>query len=175
MSYSQEKNKEYLKDRYNKQRKMFIDFLGGKCVVCENTQNLEIDHIDWRLKSFNIGVLWGEKSLPKVFEELAKCQILCNIHHKEKTKNDIAEQAEYNDFHGTYHGWLNRKCRCENCDFAKREYYDLRNARRRKNVAPDKRYGRPSDHGEYLHYKRGCRCDLCKSANTEHARELKNK
>lgn len=35
------------------------------------------------------------------------------------------------------------------------------------------RLSRPSTHGEYLHYTRGCRCDECKAGNAAYVRELR--
>jgi len=64
-----------------------IEILGGICVVCGTSENLEFDHIDPatkdpRLKiqgiNFNWNWVW-------VLEEIAKCQLLCQQHHLEKS------------------------------------------------------------------------------------------
>lgn len=84
------------------------EHLGGKCVVCGTTDDLEIDHIDPSQKSFNPAALrrpWAE-----TVAELAKCQLLCEACHKAK--------------HAAKHGSVKRYqkgCRCELCvEFVRR-------------------------------------------------------
>lgn len=108
--------------RYRKRRQFAIEFLGGKCVVCGTTENLEIDHIDKRTKSFQITQKWSVP-LDIYISELRKCQLLCHTHHKEKSDRE-------KDWGGLYG---------------------------------------PSDHGSLAYYKnRGCRCDKCRLAYSEH-------
>lgn len=180
MSYEPELNKAYLRARYVEQRKEMLDYLGGKCVDCGSTESLEIDHIDWRTKSFTVGGLYGLSRLPEVYAEMDKCQLLCREHHAEKTKQDLAEQRRENlnyaeVRHGSKTCWMKTKCRCELCNESRRAWNDARNTARRA-TGGDKRqkYGRPSDHGEILHYRRGCRCDLCRAANAVYAKTLKD-
>lgn len=56
--------------------------LGGKCVLCGATEDLELDHIDpatkWKHRVFSY-------SWPKIEAELKKCQILCAPCHFQKT------------------------------------------------------------------------------------------
>jgi len=69
-------------------REILIEKLGGKCVECGCTETLEFDHIDPTTKSFNISA--GYHKPKKVLEEeLAKCQLLCNKCHVEKSKKDL--------------------------------------------------------------------------------------
>lgn len=134
MSYTPEKNKEYLNARYESQRQTFYTMLGGKCVVCGTTEDLQIDHIDWVYKSFAVGALWPKKNLPAVYKELKKCQLLCELHHIQKTKSDkieyIAIQPGF--VHGTVYAWMKKKCRCSICMPVWRAWHDERNAKRRK-------------------------------------------
>ena len=58
--------------------------LGGKCVDCGTTKNLQFDHIDPSKKSFNISCVLSERTL----KELEKCELRCGNCHLEKTKND---------------------------------------------------------------------------------------
>lgn len=135
MSYDSETNKKYLRERYASQRGAFVDFLGGCCSVCGSTESLEIDHINWREKSFSVGALWPRKKLPAVYEELKKCQLLCKAHHKEKTKRDLSEimRATRPPFkHGTFYGFMKAKCACDECEARKFLFYQERNAKRRK-------------------------------------------
>lgn len=68
-------------------REILIEKLGGKCVKCGCTERLEFDHIDPSTKSFNISAGY-HKSKEVLQEELAKCQLLCNKCHIEKSKED---------------------------------------------------------------------------------------
>jgi hypothetical protein len=69
-------------------REILIERLGGKCVECGRTETLEFDHIDPSTKSFNIA---SGYSKPKevLLAEVAKCQLLCNKCHIEKSKKDL--------------------------------------------------------------------------------------
>lgn len=70
----------------NKKRKLeAIDVLGGKCVQCGKIEDLEIDHIDKKTKSFAISRPPSEKSF---WEELKKCQLLCKRCHREKSTKE---------------------------------------------------------------------------------------
>lgn len=73
--------------------------------------------------------------------------------------------------HGTPYGWMKKGCRCQVCLAAR----DLWNGKRRLARSGARGpYGRLSDHGDFLHYKRGCHCDLCRVANTAHVRAARN-
>ena len=81
-----DKRNQYHRDRYNQKVKECKTILGGKCVVCGATENLEFDHIDPKTKLFNITVyVTGGKSKDVFMEELNKCQLLCVECHKNKT------------------------------------------------------------------------------------------
>ena len=68
-------------------REILIEKLGGKCVECGCTESLEFDHIDPSTKSFNIAAGYT-KPKKVLLEEVAKCQLLCNKCHIEKSKKD---------------------------------------------------------------------------------------
>ena len=173
MSYPAEKNKQYLRERYAKQRQEMYEYLGGVCVVCGTVENLEIDHINWRKKSFGVGKLWPVKKLPEVYRELDKCQLLCQKHHLEKTLQDYPEivaETRQPYRHGTMYAFMHKKCHCDTCNLARDEF----NRKRRESRSANGRvYGLPSSHGEILHYRRGCRCTICRKANAEYAKSLR--
>jgi 5-methylcytosine-specific restriction endonuclease McrA len=75
------------KRHYLRRRAKVINFLGGICVKCGETENLEVDHIYPEQKSFSISGFLTH-SWAKVEPELRKCQLLCNSCHKEKSKTD---------------------------------------------------------------------------------------
>ena len=135
MAYDPEKNREYLRKRYADQRADFYARLGGVCAVCGTDENLQIDHVDRKKKSFNIGRLWPAKDLPKAYKELKKCQLLCEPHHVEKTAREQREDRSGTFTHGTVYAWMKVKCGCDECMAAKRTWHDARNAKRRTGAA----------------------------------------
>jgi 5-methylcytosine-specific restriction endonuclease McrA len=81
---NKEYHNQYNLQRYYKKRKEYIDFLGGKCVKCNSTENLQFDHIDSKTKLYAIG---DKITYPKekIMDELKKCQLLCRSCHIFKT------------------------------------------------------------------------------------------
>jgi hypothetical protein len=105
--------------RYGLEREAAIALLGGRCVKCGTTENLEIDHIDPKKKSFTLAGNMHTKPVAAVKRELRKCQLLCETCHMVKT---IAERG-HKPAKGT-HGTLSsyRYCKCELCTAAHSKY-----------------------------------------------------
>lgn len=103
-------------ERYRERRAYAIEKLGGKCVVCGTTENLEIDHINKKDKSFQITQRWSV-SIEEYNKELAKCQLLCNLHHKEKSsrEHDWGREGFGPSDHGSLAFYKNKGCRCKLC------------------------------------------------------------
>lgn len=84
----EQKNKDQInekrRERKNQHREYLIEMLGGKCVGCGTTENLQFDHIDRKQKEFCIGKSLASK-LDKLITEAKKCQLLCDDCHKIKT------------------------------------------------------------------------------------------
>lgn len=78
----------YMAKRYERRRRKAIDQLGGECVHCDSTVDLEFDHIDPSTKSFAIGGRLAGVSEAKLQQELAKCQLLCDDCHISKTREN---------------------------------------------------------------------------------------
>ena len=76
--------KQYMLDRWKARKQRGIAQLGGKCVSCGGTDDLQFDHIDPSTKSFTIGRNTS-CSDEKFTNELKKCQLLCKACHKIKT------------------------------------------------------------------------------------------
>lgn len=118
-----EKRAAYQLQRYRERREYAVKKLGGKCVVCGSTENLEIDHINKKDKSFQITQRW---SVPiDIYDkELAKCQLLCHQHHKEKSdrEKDWGKEGYGPSDHGTLAFYKNRGCRCKLCKKAYSEH-----------------------------------------------------
>ena len=160
---------EYHRLYYYKRRAKMISYLGVACAHCGSTDQLEFDHIDPALKSFDISVNMTLNN-PEVRAELDKCQLLCPPCHRAKTAMENTGIE-----HGTRTGWMKSGCKCAQCYASKRAWHDERNAKRRGTTGNSKRlpYGRPASHGEILMYRRGCKCVDCKAANAAYVRELK--
>ena len=71
-------------ERRKKRLQEMKDYLGNKCTHpgCNQTENLQFDHIDPKTKCFNVN---PQDSWEKTLPELDKCQLLCFKHHLEKT------------------------------------------------------------------------------------------
>ena len=92
---NREKINESVKALKDKKKATLLEHLGGKCVGCGVTENLQFDHIDRNNKSFTIGKCWGYR-LEKLIEEADKCQLLCKECHQYKTtiNHDMSMMAE---------------------------------------------------------------------------------
>lgn len=111
---SNEYMREYMARRREARRAELRGMLGGRCAVCGSTEGLEFDHIDHATKSFSIG-MWIDRKWELLLQEVAKCQLLCNAHHIEKTRQERTVP------HG---GGVSgrRNCKCEPCKARKAEY-----------------------------------------------------
>jgi hypothetical protein len=111
------KNRAAYQRRYNKawkqaRRTRLIEMLGGRCVRCGATEDLEFDHIDPSTKVF--AVCAGlSKAWDVLVEEALKCQLLCRPCHVAKGAEDRPEPT-----HGTYYVYWYYGCRCESCKAA---------------------------------------------------------
>jgi 5-methylcytosine-specific restriction endonuclease McrA len=95
-------------------------FRDKKCMACGSNFDLELDHIDPSTKISHTVWSWTEQ---RRHEELAKCQVLCNSCHKDKTKQDIASRAE----HGTLARYKSQfACKCDPCRTANAQYEHTR-------------------------------------------------
>lgn len=121
--------RKYQLKRYHRRRKEAIAFLGDKCSKCGSIQNLELDHIDRKLKSFSIAKIWSYTE-ERFWSEIKKCQVLCQKCHSDKTILERGFKIAKGN-HGTVSSY--RYCRCTLCRAAStqanREY------RRRKKLA----------------------------------------
>lgn len=123
-----EEIKIYNSKRYKERRDKYINQLGGKCVNCETSDNLEFDHINPSDKSFDIGeYLKGDED--KLKTEILKCQLLCKTCHKKKTSidkfNKYCKHGHEMTDENTYlryrsNGQRDRRCRlCQNITLQK--------------------------------------------------------
>lgn len=109
----------YVLKRYHRRRVAAIERLGGKCQRCGVTDGLQFDHIDPGTKVETIGKMWSYAE-ERFWEEVAKCQLLCEPCHYEKTAHD-AGTVPARGTHGTVSAY--RYCgppKCDECKAAKR-------------------------------------------------------
>lgn len=102
--------REYNLARYHRIRTESIAALGGECVDCDATEDLEFDHLDRYEKSFDVGRLLNYSKLRRD-EELKKCVLRCGGCHRAKTK-------AMKDHKGVPHGEGivgKRQCQCGSC------------------------------------------------------------
>jgi 5-methylcytosine-specific restriction endonuclease McrA len=120
--------REYQKARYERRRAMFIEELGGVCVECGLSDNLEFDHINPETKSFNVAKKMANGAEAVLREEIAKCQLLCQSCHKKKS---IAGKEV-----GHGEGLTGKKnCRCDLCKPLKNEHSRITMQKRRASAS----------------------------------------
>lgn len=114
--------REYMRSYYYKRRDEYIALLGGKCMDCGSTEDLQFDHKNPDDKKFNVAPVLTH-SRAKVLPEILKCQLLCGVHHNDKTDADgsrlrgiLASAAARKGIweHGTQSGYR-LGCRCSDC------------------------------------------------------------
>jgi hypothetical protein len=96
-----EKNKEKCKEQNSKnsvRRKQKLKEeakkkLGGKCIWCGTTENLEFDHIDPAQKQFTISAFPYSAEL--WWKEVEKCRLLCKSCHKRHSDVEMAAKHLY--------------------------------------------------------------------------------
>jgi len=75
----------YMKDRYDRCRSLWIAKLGGRCVDCGSTEDLQFDHEDSTTKSFDVAKHLTSASEAKLVEEMEKCVLRCQPCHHQKS------------------------------------------------------------------------------------------
>src|SRR5690349_14793964 len=82
--------------------------LGGECVRCGATEDLQFDHIDPSTKRFAIGSSMS-RAWAELVEEALKTQLLCPPCHREKGAEDRPEVPH------SFYRYLYYGCRCAIC------------------------------------------------------------
>lgn len=108
---SNEYMRKYMLVRYHERMQAAHTLLGGKCVQCGRTTDLEIDHIDPQQKSFTVSKMWSI-SKERFLQELSKCQLLCKECHNFKTLDQVGKKSAKGT-HGTRSSY--RYCKCNIC------------------------------------------------------------
>jgi 5-methylcytosine-specific restriction endonuclease McrA len=83
-----EKNKARMRQVYWERRTAALEQLGGVCVDCGLSDNLEFDHVYASEKEYQINSLFSGGSSVKLAAELAKCVLRCYDCHKLKSARE---------------------------------------------------------------------------------------
>ncbi len=113
-------DRKYFNDRRKERRKVLYNLLGGKCVDCGTTRNLQFDHLDPSKKSFRIS---SKIDAPddNLIAEVKKCQLLCGKCHAKKTRENW-EYGHEESKHGTLWRYKSYGCRCDLCKTKMSDY-----------------------------------------------------
>jgi hypothetical protein len=155
---------------YRERRAKVLEYLGTECAHCGSTSRLEIDHIDPKLKSYDVGARLKWANWNDLVLELAKCQALCHECHKQKSIK-YHGHSPVKGTHGTTSSY--KYCKCPLCRKAKSDYNAEYKTRKGLRTGTKPRTGLV--HGTcnaYQYY--GCRCDLCKTAKHEAYKAKRN-
>lgn len=123
-------NAAYVANRRFKRRCELIKHMGGKCEVCGCVENLEFNHRDRTMKSFNLSGAGLDTNWQRILDESMKCELLCEKHHSEYTSEQyrMGQIPPWNrDIrgviqHGSARMYSEAACRCTPCKDAKRAY-----------------------------------------------------
>lgn len=94
MPYTKEQMAVYMLRRYHRRRALAIKQLGGKCLRCSSTINLEIDHKRSSKKKISLGGILTSGNEELVQKELKKCQLLCKRCHKKKSSRQSSRRMK---------------------------------------------------------------------------------
>jgi len=84
---NKEKIRKQQREHIKKKRAICLEYLGGKCVKCGTTHNLQFDHIKREGKKYEITRKLSN-NFDNLKEELDKCQLLCVDCHLDKTAKE---------------------------------------------------------------------------------------
>jgi 5-methylcytosine-specific restriction endonuclease McrA len=117
VGYTLEQARKYNIKRRDERRKLCMELLGGICVNCGTSNNLQFDHINPNDVIYRISEILTHK-IEKLLAELEKCQLLCIECHRNKTNR--IDRIHADQTHGTLSSY--KWCKCEECRKAKNDY-----------------------------------------------------
>lgn len=120
----------YMAKRRATRRLKLIEMSGGSCEICGSIENLEFNHKDATKKVFGLSGAGLDKAWIKIVEEWEKCELLCQLHHRQHTDNLYSDRVltvwntdgQILPEHGTIKMYQNQSCRCVDCKYAKKLY-----------------------------------------------------
>jgi hypothetical protein len=119
----------YMANRRAERRRQLIELAGGACARC-GAPGEEFNHRDRTTVSFRLSGKGLDGPWESILIELAKCELLCRVHHREYTKKQYTdgEIRPWNDKRdvpyvcGTARKYQEQKCKCPRCKTAKAMY-----------------------------------------------------
>ena len=119
----------YLTEKRAARRQLLKDHLGGACVTCGTTEDLQFNHKNPEEKRFTISEII-HKNIDFVLKEVEKCELLCKECHKKETRRQFrdGELTVWNAgtrkpyVHGTCRMYKQQSCRCDLCCLADHLY-----------------------------------------------------
>ena len=110
----------------NRRTEFFKDKI---CAKCGSTDRLELDHINPKKKVSHRIWSWSKERREA---ELAKCQVLCEKCHQEKTTQQLSKPL----VHATNNAYNRKNCRCQLCrDFVAARFRRQRAFKRNNIIA----------------------------------------
>lgn len=94
--YCVECNKKSVTNRRKNNKKLLVEYKGGKCEICgydKCIEALEFHHIEKSEKDFSIGEL-GYKNIEELKKEADKCLLVCANCHREIHSKQAAEKEK---------------------------------------------------------------------------------
>jgi hypothetical protein len=84
--------------RYEKESAEVIDGLKRKpCTDCKQSFDpiaMDFDHLDGASKEFNISARRGRVTMDRLLKEIAKCEVVCAVCHRLRTKKRLRSSAD---------------------------------------------------------------------------------
>jgi 5-methylcytosine-specific restriction endonuclease McrA len=117
----------YMRERRASRRAELIELAGGLCIKC-GAPGEQFDHRDPKTVSFRLSGCALDKPMTKIMEEFAKCDLLCESCHRDKSKANGETGGGHNriEEHGSEVMWRTGRCKCSLC---KQGAHDARVAR----------------------------------------------
>jgi 5-methylcytosine-specific restriction endonuclease McrA len=112
-----------MRNRRQQRRQKYINMMGGKCVQCGSTKDLQFDHKNPKHKNHDLNdIKDGDED--RITKELAKCVLLCPNCHLQKTKDnkEHVNKDKQPSRHGKIWHYKRYGCRCRKCRLAMRLY-----------------------------------------------------
>ncbi len=113
---------DYMLKRYHDKMTHAKEQFDNVCSLCGSSEQLEFHHINPLEKSFTIGSEMLSLSDAKIQAELEKCQLICNLCHRQRHSSSAPCGTAQRYWRG---------CRCKPCTTVNTEYNKKYRANRR--------------------------------------------
>jgi hypothetical protein len=91
----------YMRRRGRRRRALWVERLGGRCVVCGSDANLQFHHRDPAEKAYDVSSLFDSGAWVLIRAEVVKCELRCKgchvEHHRQHRKRRARVENEQKD------------------------------------------------------------------------------